>query len=77
MPRYGLESVVVFPEGSKYEVTDDSFKAEGVTVRAFAKVKVQISLNESDVQHVRLEMKLVSPKIPGFSVDFILSAPED
>lgn len=77
VPRYGLESVVVFPEGSKYEVTDDSFKAEGVTVRAFAKVKVQISLNESDVQHVRLEMKLVSPKIPGFSVDFILSAPED
>lgn len=77
MPAYGFESVVVFPSGSKYQVTDDLLVAEGVEVRSFHRIKVKLSLDETDVQHIRLDMKLVSPKIPGFSVDYILSAPED
>ncbi|VDN17785.1 unnamed protein product [Gongylonema pulchrum] len=77
VPAYGFESVVVFPVGSNYQVTDDLLVAEGTEVRSFSRIKVKLSLDESDVQHIRLDMKLVSPKIPGFSVDYILSAPED
>ncbi|MCP9263660.1 Exosome complex exonuclease RRP44 [Dirofilaria immitis] len=77
VPAYGFESIVVFPSGSNYQVTDDSLIAEGVEVRSFQRITVNLSLNETDVQHIRLDMKLVSPKIPGFSVDYILSAPEE
>ena len=76
VPRYGFESVVVFPSNANYTVTEDSFTADNICVRAFERVKVQLTLNEKDVQHIHLEMKLVEPKIPGFSVDYILSAPE-
>ena len=34
----------------------------------FQKVKVQLSLDSSNVQHEKLELKLVDPQIPGFSV---------
>ncbi|VDK22601.1 unnamed protein product [Anisakis simplex] len=77
VPKYGLESVVVFPEGSDYEITDEYFKANNTRVDLFARVTVEISLNESNLQHIRLQMKLVKPKIDGFSVDYILSAPEE
>ncbi|VDN01777.1 unnamed protein product [Onchocerca ochengi] len=77
VPAYGFESIVVFPSGSNYQVTDDSLIAEGVEVRSFQRITVKLSLDETDVQHIRLDMKLVSPKIPGFSVDYILSAPEE
>uniref|UniRef100_A0A0R3RRV1 Protein DIS3 homolog n=1 Tax=Elaeophora elaphi TaxID=1147741 RepID=A0A0R3RRV1_9BILA len=77
VPAYGFESVVVFPSGSNYQVTDDSLIAEGIKIMSFQRITVKLSLDETDVQHVRLDMKLVSPKIPGFSVDFILSAPEE
>lgn len=77
MPAYGFESIVVFPRGSNYQVTDDSLRAEGVEVRSFQRITVKLSLDETDIQHIRLDMKLVAPKIPGFSVDYILSAPEE
>nr|CDQ04480.1 Bm1955, isoform c [Brugia malayi] len=77
VPAYGFESIVVFPCGSNYQVTDDLLMAEGVEVRNFQRITVKLSLDETDVQHIRLDMKLVSPKIPGFSVDYILSAPEE
>lgn len=76
VPKYGFESVVVFPSDANYEVTDDKLIAKNISVRAFQRVKVQLSLNESDLHRVRLDMKLVEPRIPGFSVDFVLSAPE-
>ncbi|KAL3995653.1 RNB domain family protein [Acanthocheilonema viteae] len=77
VPAYGFESIVVFPSGSNYQVTDDSLVAEGVEIRNFQRVTVKLSLDKTDVQHTRLDMKLISPKIPGFSVDYILSAPEE
>ena len=33
------------------------------------KVVVQVYLDTSDIQHEKLSLKLVSPVIPGFSVD--------
>ncbi|VDK85731.1 unnamed protein product [Litomosoides sigmodontis] len=77
VPAYGFESIVVFPSGSNYQVTDDSLVAEGVEIRSFQRITVKLSLDRTDVQHIRLDIKLISPKIPGFSVDYILSAPED
>lgn len=77
VPAYGFESIVVFPGGSNYHVMDDLLVAEGVQIRNFQRITVRLSLDKTDVQHIRLDMKLVSPKIPGFSVDYILSAPEE
>ncbi|CAG9539925.1 unnamed protein product [Cercopithifilaria johnstoni] len=77
VPAYGFESIVVFPSGSNYQVTDDSLVAEGVEIKTFQHITVKLSLDKTDVQRIRLDMKLISPKIPGFSVDYILSAPEE
>ncbi|VDN03336.1 unnamed protein product [Thelazia callipaeda] len=77
VPNYGLESVVVFPKDLKYEVTDNSLIAEGIEIQCFQRIKVKLSLNESDIQHIRLDIKLVSPKVPGFSVDYNICAPEE
>lgn len=74
---YGFESVVVFPAESQYTVSDDLLVAGDKELRSFEKIKVQLCLDEKDEQHIRLDMKLVEPKIPGFSVDYVLSAPED
>uniref|UniRef100_A0A0N5A9L5 Protein DIS3 homolog n=1 Tax=Syphacia muris TaxID=451379 RepID=A0A0N5A9L5_9BILA len=77
VPKYGFESVIVFPaDATNYTVTDIQLTVNNISLKAFQPVKVQLSLNESDLQHVRLDMKLVEPKIPGFSVDFDLSTPE-
>ncbi|KAM3718476.1 putative exosome complex exonuclease RRP44 [Dirofilaria immitis] len=59
VPAYGFESIVVFPSGSNYQVTDDSLIAEGVEVRSFQRITVNLSLNETDVQHIRLDMKFI------------------
>ena len=34
----------------------------------FMKVKVQVYLDSSDIQHEKLALRLVEPNIPGFSV---------
>ena len=40
-----------------------------VTLTLFQKLKVQLSLDQSNVQHEKLELKLIQPHIPGFSVE--------
>ena len=35
----------------------------------FMKLEVSLSLDSSNVQHEKLVLKLVEPKIPGFSVE--------
>ncbi|MFH4974380.1 hypothetical protein AB6A40_001089 [Gnathostoma spinigerum] len=76
VPKYGFESVLVFPSDSNYIISDASVTAGDTVINAFDKVKVQLSLNDNDVQHIRLDMQLVEPKISGFSVDYVLSAAE-
>ena len=41
---------------------------QGVTLTLFQKVKVKVVLDQSNIQHEKLMLHLVEPKIPGFSV---------
>ena len=37
--------------------------------RLFQRLTVQLTLDQSNIQHEKLVLRLVEPKIPGFSVD--------
>ena len=42
-----------------------------VKITLFMKLKVQVFLDSSDIQHEKLALRLVHPVIPGFSVSEI------
>eukprot|EP00095_Tigriopus_kingsejongensis_P004748 snap_masked-scaffold510_size151595-processed-gene-0.0 protein:Tk04748 transcript:snap_masked-scaffold510_size151595-processed-gene-0.0-mRNA-1 annotation:"exosome complex exonuclease rrp44" len=78
IPKYGLEGTL-FLRGSESEgrglEVDFQFNEEipsqtcgAVTLRLFQKLKVQLSLDSTNVQHEQLVLRLVEPVIPGFSV---------
>ncbi|XP_071786889.1 exosome complex exonuclease RRP44-like isoform X2 [Asterias amurensis] len=76
IPKFGFEGTL-FLKGQNKEM-DGLFKyneeectqiAGDVTLRGFDKVRVQISAETSNIQHQRLRLRLVEPKVPGFSVD--------
>ncbi|VDN53911.1 unnamed protein product [Dracunculus medinensis] len=77
VPKYGLESVIVFPSNLNYSINHTFIVAEGIKLFLLQKILVKLSLDETDLQHIRIDMKLISPKIPGFSVDYMISFPED
>ena len=43
-------------------------KCGPVTIRPFDHLKIQVTVDTSDVQHQRVVSKLIEPVIPGFSV---------
>ena len=58
-------------EDSVNFVFDDEAPSQscgGVTLKLFQRLRVQLSLGRSNVQHEKLELRLVEPVIPGFSV---------
>lgn len=79
IPRYGLEGTLFLrDEGSRakthsvqfhFDESVPSQTAGDVTLRLFQKVQVQLSLDQSNVQHEKLIVRLVQPRIPGFSVE--------
>ena len=78
IPKYGLEGTLYLRrEGHPAQVeftfdeSEPSQTCDGVTLKLFQKVKVQISLDQTNVQHEKLLLKLVEPRIPGFSVPAI------
>ncbi|XP_029642031.1 exosome complex exonuclease RRP44 [Octopus sinensis] len=72
IPKYGLEGTIyIKKEQSSILVFDDEkyqMKAGDVVLKVFDQVTVQIHIDKSNVQHLRLHLDLVEPKIPGFSV---------
>uniref|UniRef100_A0ACB8FK79 Exosome catalytic subunit dis3 n=1 Tax=Sphaerodactylus townsendi TaxID=933632 RepID=A0ACB8FK79_9SAUR len=74
IPKYGLEGTVFFEEKDKpkpsllYNDEIPSLAVEGITFCTFDKVKVNIMLDASNVQHQKIRMALVEPKITGHSV---------
>uniref|UniRef100_A0A914WXB8 Exosome complex exonuclease RRP44 n=1 Tax=Plectus sambesii TaxID=2011161 RepID=A0A914WXB8_9BILA len=78
IPKYGLESAVFVNADSPFVFNEDdcSMRSPDVTLRMFDRVVVQLSLNTKDEQHPKLQLKLVQPKVDGFSVDSLLSAPD-
>jgi len=76
IPKYGLEGTLyVTPhKGQKLNATfvyseeEQSQKCGDVIFRIFDPVTVQLSLDQSNLQHEKIVLKLVYPQIPGFSV---------
>ncbi|XP_043927988.1 exosome complex exonuclease RRP44 [Protopterus annectens] len=74
IPKFGLEGTVFFEEKDKaarnlkYDEEIPTLTVEGVVFRVFMKVTVKISLDASNIQHQKIRMALVEPKIPGISV---------
>ena len=74
IPKYGLEGTLYLRRtGSAgpdfvYDPEVPSQACGGVTLTLFQKVTVRILLDDSNVQHEKLVLKLVSPQIEGFSV---------
>ena len=78
VPKYGLESIMFFDFDSsdssrKLNVMFDdavpSLLVEGVEFRLFKKLKVMISVEQSNIQQFRLRLGLVSPLVPGVNVE--------
>jgi len=72
--RYGLESTIFLKAIEKsteflYEEEKCKLTVGGVVMQMFDRVTVQISVENCNIQHRKLRMKLVSPVIPGVSVE--------
>ncbi|KAM9808765.1 exosome complex exonuclease RRP44 [Syngnathus typhle] len=74
IPKFGLEGTVFFEGKDKCGlnlVFDEGFPSltvEQHTFRIFDRVKVTISLDDSNIQHQKIRMALIEPVIPGVSV---------
>ena len=70
IPKYGLEGTLYIPKDSGFVFNEDepSQSKESVTLKLFQKVAVQLTLDQSNVQHEKLEVKLVKPYIKDFSI---------
>ena len=71
IPKYGLEGTLFIPkDGGGFVFNEDvpSQSKGNVTLNLFQKVLVQLTLDQSNVQHEKLEVKLVKPYIADFSV---------
>jgi len=79
IPKYGLEGTLYLPRKQqetsatsgvefRYDAETPSQSCNGVTLKLFEKVVVRILLDDSNVQHEKLVLKLVKPHIEGFSV---------
>lgn len=75
IPKYGLEATLYLnTEPSKkgavfiFNEEKNTQTCGNVTLRVFDRVIVQLSIDRSNVQHLKLQIKLVQPSIAGFSV---------
>lgn len=83
IPKYGLEGTVFLNDAHKktssffvYNEEENTQNAGNVAFHVFDPVIVQLSIDRSNVQHMKLSLKLVKPKIPGFSVPSVNEASE-
>lgn len=75
IPKYGLEATLYLntdkhKKGPLFEFNEEANiqTCGGVTLSVFGRVIIQLSIDRSNVQHLKLQIKLVKPEIPGFSV---------
>ncbi|KAG7279912.1 hypothetical protein CRUP_021545 [Coryphaenoides rupestris] len=74
IPKFGLEGTVFFDSKDKtgpklvFDEEGPTLMVEQHTFHIFDKVKVTISLDDSNIQHQKIRMSLVEPVIPGVSV---------
>lgn len=74
IPKFGLEGTVFFDVKDKvapslvFDEEGPTLTVEQHTFRIFDRVKVTISLDDSNIQHQKIRMSLIDPVIPGVSV---------
>lgn len=74
IPKFGLEGTVFFDKKEKgginlvFDEEGPTLKVEQHPFHIFDKVKVTISLDDSNIQHQKIRMALIEPVIPGVSV---------
>ena len=74
IPKYGLEGTLFLRSKDSsdcewsFDEEEPSQTCGEVKITLFMKVKVQVFLDSSDIQHEKLALRLVNPVIPGFSV---------
>ncbi|XP_070553170.1 exosome complex exonuclease RRP44-like [Ptychodera flava] len=73
IPKFGLEGTLFLKaeKGNslfKFNEEESSQSAGEVKFRVFDRVIVQISIDKSNIQHQKLQLKLVQPLVAGFSV---------
>uniref|UniRef100_A0A1E1X5G1 Exosome complex exonuclease RRP44 n=1 Tax=Amblyomma aureolatum TaxID=187763 RepID=A0A1E1X5G1_9ACAR len=70
MPRFGLETTLFLrEEGWKYDEEACTQSFGDVTLHQFDQLVVQVSVDSRNVQHQKVVVKIVEPKIPGVSVE--------
>ncbi|KAK3581182.1 hypothetical protein CHS0354_024716 [Potamilus streckersoni] len=75
IPRYGLEATLYLntdrrKQGPTFEFDEEKNvqRCGVVTFHVFDRVIVQLSIDRSNIQHLKLKLELVKPEVPGFSV---------
>ncbi|XP_060081285.1 exosome complex exonuclease RRP44-like [Ylistrum balloti] len=75
IPKYGLEGTLYLSDGKSKSDPRFTYNEEAstqtcgnVTFHVFDQVIVELSIDQSNVQHLKLCLKLVKPEIPNFSV---------
>ncbi|KAM7408518.1 hypothetical protein PAMA_002310 [Pampus argenteus] len=74
IPKFGLEGTVFFDAKDKtapklvFDEEGPTLTVEQHTFCIFDRVKVTITLDDSNVQHQKIRMSLIDPVIPGVSV---------
>ncbi|XP_061767684.1 exosome complex exonuclease RRP44 isoform X4 [Nerophis ophidion] len=74
IPKFGLEGTVFFDGKDKrgtslvFDAEAPSLTVEQHTFHIFDRVKVTITLDDSNIQHQKIRMALTEPVIPGVSV---------
>lgn len=73
IPKFGLEGTVFFDKKEKgtnlvFDEEGPTLKVENHTFAIFDKVKVTISLDDTNIQHQKIRMALIEPVIAGVSV---------
>ena len=77
IPKYGLESAIMLPAKSAFVFDEDTCSlrvatgaSAGLQLFMFDAVRVRLELVSTNAeQHHRLQLKLIEPKIDGFSVE--------
>merc|ERR1712079_176307 len=70
IPKYGLEGTLYIrtEHGFIFDEEEPSQQKDNIKLTLFQKLKVLLYLNSTNIQHEKLELKLVEPFIEGFSV---------
>lgn len=71
IPKYGLEATLYLDSKTvtfEYDEQEHTQTCGDKVFRVFDRVIVQLTIDQSNLQHLKLQTKLVEPKIEGFSV---------